>query len=174
MSHSGAKATLAQSLADQLAKLAAKDDSSIGEMAHKAVLRRDEELREERKQRREQKRQREEKKSFLQQKRKVRDYERRICGTFRQGLLGNLYPCSLLKWRPGRSALAFGRPCVVKWCLTNGEQTVAVVKYELPQELIGIAGRSTRWAVVPLRYLEEDPRMQLRRHRKRKLVRIKR
>lgn len=63
-------------------------------------------------------------------------YEKRIKRTLYAGV-GSLRPANLLSWKPGQPALAGGKPCRIKWALTDGQHTMVVVLYDLPQPLAG-------------------------------------
>ena len=45
--------------------------------------------------------------------------------------VGSLRPCSLLTWkRPGRPVLADGKPCRIKWGLSDGKSEFVVVVFD--------------------------------------------
>lgn len=83
----------------------------------------------------------------------ARLYHSSILRTAREGLWG-LSPCSLFNWLPPKSALADGKPCRIKWGLSDGNNHFAVVLFEYPQPLVGLEGRTTELGFYPVSALK--------------------
>jgi len=78
----------------------------------------------------------------LKQERLYEEFHRRLRRTSREGL-GSLLPCSLCAWPPAAPALAAGKPCRIRWGLSDGTQECVVVTFEYPQPIAGMGGMST-------------------------------
>lgn len=105
-------------------------------------------------------------------KNRIKSYERSVRGTRNSGLFGSLWPCSSLKYLPGKTAQVKNRSCTVLWSLSNGKDLYHAVLFDKVQKIAGVPGRSSRWAVVSDSEMGRDARGIKRQARTRKLVRL--
>jgi len=56
-------------------------------------------------------------------------YEQRIRRSSGAGI-GPLRPCAHLDWKPGSPAMADGKPCRIKWGLSDGKENFVVVFFD--------------------------------------------
>lgn len=82
----------------------------------------------------------------------AQEYYRRITLAGRKGL-GSLKPCSYSVWKPATPALAGGKPCRVKWGISDGVNNFVIVIFEYPQPLIGLNSKTTIYGFFPLNAL---------------------
>jgi hypothetical protein len=78
-----------------------------------------------------------------------------VVGTRTKGF-GALRPCNTVEFKPGSRALAHGRPCEIKWCLTAGKLIdLVVVLFDTPQEIRRKPGLRSRWAIIVSEFVEK-------------------
>lgn len=67
--------------------------------------------------------------------------------------LGELHPCAIVGWKPGTPAMVEGKPCRVKWGLSDGKETTVVISYETPQLIQEEGWLTPTLKIVPLEKL---------------------
>jgi hypothetical protein len=127
-----------------LAKVA--PDGDLGKMIARAAERAEEEKKQRRIQRAAKKRK-------LSAAEAAKRYELNITKTSRQGI-GSLRPCSILSWRTARPALANGKPCIIRWGLSDGELQFVVVEFECPQPFVNLSGKNSKWGFFSVNQLK--------------------
>jgi hypothetical protein len=126
-----------QTLAHALSQIS--KDTELGKMVSKAAVKKKKIVRK--------------KKKLEISKDPAKIFRKRIRKTVYFGI-GNLRPCQFLAWRPGRPALADGKPGRIKWGLSDGNLEFVVVMYDFPQPLYGTES-TVEYGLVPLSKLSK-------------------